>query len=107
MRVARVLLWILALTFLVPALSLTLLRPTDTTIGPVVRWQAFAPLAIPLYVVVLVVSITGLLVDGRSRRLARPVVTILAVLGLGLHLWWFAPQVVGAAPEPARAPGRK
>ena len=71
MRVARVLLWILALTFLVPALSLTLLRPTDTTIGPVVRWQAFAPLAIPLYVVVLVVSITGLLVDGRSRRLAH------------------------------------
>ncbi len=98
---ARILLWIAALILLVPALSLTLLRPTDTTIGPVVRWQAFAPMAIPLYVVVLVVSIAGLLVDGRSRRLARPVVTILAVLGLALHLWWFAPQVVGAAPEPA------
>jgi endonuclease/exonuclease/phosphatase (EEP) superfamily protein YafD len=27
-------------------------------------------------------------------------VTLVAVLGLGVQLWWYAPQVVGAAPDP-------
>ena len=102
---ARILLWAAALVCLVPAVSLTVVRPTDTTLGPVVRWQAFAPMGIPLYAAVLVLAVAGMLVERTWRRRTRLAVTAVAVAGLGIHLWWFAPQVSGATPEPA--PGAK
>jgi len=100
-RAARVLLWVVAISCLVPALSLTVIRPTDTTIGSVVRWQAFAPMAIPMFAVVLLAVLAGWLLERSVRWVPRLVVSLLAVLGLGLQLWWYAPQVVGAAPDPA------
>jgi endonuclease/exonuclease/phosphatase (EEP) superfamily protein YafD len=100
-RVARIVLWAAAVVCLVPALSLTVVRPTDTTIGPVVRWQALAPMGIPLYAAALLLALTGVLVERTWRRTSRLALTLVAALGLGIHLWWFAPQVTGATPAPA------
>jgi endonuclease/exonuclease/phosphatase (EEP) superfamily protein YafD len=100
-RVARIVLCAAAVSCLVPALSLTIVRPTDTTIGPVVRWQALAPMGIPLYAAALVLALGAILVERGWRRRTLVAMTLVAVLGLGVHLWWFAPQVVGSSPAAA------
>ena len=84
-----------------PAVALTAARPWDTTIGPVVRLQAFAPLAIPLFGMVLVLCLAGELLRERWRRTPLVVGALIALVGLGVQLWWFAPQVVGDNPAPA------
>lgn len=84
-----------------PAVALTLARPWDTTIGLVVRLQALAPLAIPLYALVLVVCLAGGLLQSRGRRTPLLVGALLSLAGLGIHLWWFAPQVTGTEPTAA------
>ena len=81
-----------------PALAVTLARPWDTTIGPVVRLQAFAPLAIPLYGLLLVLCLAGGLLLPRGRRTPLLVGALVGLVGLVIHLWWFAPQVTGAEP---------
>lgn len=83
-----------------PALLLTLVRWTQPGAGPAVRLVSFTPLAVPAYAVAL----TGLLVSVARRRSGRPWAwTGVGVIGalLGLHLWWYSPQVVGTPPAAA------
>jgi len=61
---------------------------------------ALTPWAIPLYVVALVLAAVRLLVARRWRGAALPVVLV-AVAGLVVHGWWYAPQVSGANPPAA------
>ena len=61
---------------------------------------ALTPLAIPLYAVVLVLAGVRLVVVRRRRTVVLPV-AVLAVAGLVVHGWWYAPQVTGANPPPA------
>ncbi len=104
-RVAAVLGWGLVVALGAPAVALTLVRPWDTTIGSIVRLQAFAPLAIAAYAGVLAVCLAGAVVRLRGRSRTFLLGALVALAGLGLHLWWFSPQVVGDTPAPgAHAP---
>ncbi len=96
----RVVFWLGAGVLAVPALTLTLARAFDTDNGTMIRIEAFTPLALPLYAVLLVLLAV---VATRQRGARRPpmVAAALALAGLGVHVWWFAPQWVGADPEPA------
>lgn len=69
-----------------------------------IRVVAFAPLAMPVYLLVLVVGILRLIWHRRAGRewlAAAPVAGVagLALALLGLHVAWFAPLVVGDAPR--------
>ena len=101
----RVLLWLGAAALAVPALTLTVARALDTDNGTMIRIESFTPLALPLYAVLVVLLGFG---AWRQRDARKPpvVAAVLAVAGLGLHAWWFAPQVVGANPEPAEGAER-
>ena len=101
----RVLFWLSAAALAVPALTLTLARALDTANGSMIRIESFTPLALPLYAVLVVLLGFG---AWRQRDARKPpmAAAALAVAGLGLHAWWFAPQVVGAAPEPAQGAER-
>jgi endonuclease/exonuclease/phosphatase family metal-dependent hydrolase len=84
----------------VPAAVLTAARALDTDNGTLVRIEAFTPLAIPLYVVLLALLVV-VAVRARGSRRPRMVGAVLALVGLLLHCWWFAPQVTGDNPAPA------
>jgi endonuclease/exonuclease/phosphatase family metal-dependent hydrolase len=78
----------------------TVVRAFDSDNGTMIRIEALTPLAIPVYLVLVVwIGVGAALVRGRWHVVA----TALAVLLLGLHVWWFAPQVVGS--DPAAAEG--
>jgi endonuclease/exonuclease/phosphatase family metal-dependent hydrolase len=96
----RALFWLTAAALAVPALLLTTARALDTDNGSMVRIEAFTPLALPLYAVLLVLLAAGAV---RQRGDRRPQVgaAVLALAGLTLHAWWFSPQVLGDTPEPA------
>jgi endonuclease/exonuclease/phosphatase (EEP) superfamily protein YafD len=89
----------------VPALTLTAARVLDTDNGTMIRIEAFTPLAMPVYAVLVVwLAIGAALTKGRRRE---PVVAaVLAAVLLGVHVWWFAPQVVGSNPAPAEGAQR-
>ena len=96
----RVLFWVVAAVVAVPALTLTLARLFDSKNGTMIRIEAFTPVAIPVYVVLVVwLGVGAALAKGRWHLATA----VLAVLLLGLHVWWFAPQVVGS--DPAAAEG--
>ena len=101
----RLVLWLCTAVLAAPALLLTLARVVDSDNGSLIRIEAFTPLAIPLYAALVV-----LLALGAARRPGgrRPLVvaTVLALAGLLLHGWWFAPQVVGDQPRPAEGAAR-
>jgi len=101
----RVLLWVSAGVLAVPALTLTVARALDTDNGTMIRIESFTPLALPLYAVLLVLLLVGV---ARLPGARKPpmVAAALALAGLGVHAWWFAPQVVGADPEPAEGAER-
>jgi endonuclease/exonuclease/phosphatase family metal-dependent hydrolase len=101
----RVLFWVCAGVLAVPALTLTVARAFDTDNGSMIRIEAFTPLALPLYAVLLVLLAAGAV---RLRDARRPptVAAALALAGLGVHAWWFAPQLVGGNPEPAEGAER-
>lgn len=84
-----------------PALMLTLARPWDTTVGAVIRLQAFAPLGVPLYAVVVVLCLAGAFLQAHGRRTPLLLGALMALIGLGVHLWWFSPQLLGDRPEAA------
>jgi endonuclease/exonuclease/phosphatase family metal-dependent hydrolase len=96
----RVLFWVVAAALAVPALTLTLARALDTDNGTMIRIEAFTPLALPLYAVLLVLLAVGAARQRGARR-APLVAAAVALAGLLVHTWWFAPQVVGADPEAA------
>jgi endonuclease/exonuclease/phosphatase family metal-dependent hydrolase len=96
----RVLFWVAAGELAAPALLLTTARALDTDNGSLIRVEAFTPLALPIYAVLLVLCASGAAGES-SDRPARLVAAVLALAGLVVHAWWFAPQVLGDVPEPA------
>ena len=65
-----------------------------------IRVESFTPLGLPLYAVLVVLLGVGAAWQ-RDARKPPMVAAALALVGLGLHAWWFAPQVIGDQPEPA------
>lgn len=95
----QVLFWAVAAVIAVPALTLTVARILDSDNGAMIRIQAFTPLAIPVYAVLVVWLGVGAAVQ--HGRLPHAAAAVLALALLGVHVWWFAPQVVGSNPAPA------
>jgi endonuclease/exonuclease/phosphatase (EEP) superfamily protein YafD len=95
-----VVLWVILLALLVPAVGLTIARLVQPEAGFWVQAVAFTPFGLVLYGVALVVALLRLLVLRRWRS-ATSIVVVLAVAGLGVHVWWFAPLVTGANPPAA------
>jgi hypothetical protein len=103
--VRRVLFWVVAALLAIPALTLTVVRVFDSDNGTMIRIEAFTPLAMPLYAVLVVWLVVGAaLTKGRRREPAAA--AVLAVALLGVHVWWFAPQVVGSNPAPVEGAQR-
>lgn len=106
-RAFRPALCALAVLLCLPAAVLTALRLVGGRDENLAIGQAFAPWAIPLYAVALV--LLGVLLVRRATTWPgrRPITAVAAVpaVGLALHAWWFAPMVTGSAP-PAADGGR-
>ncbi len=96
----RVLFWLCVAFLAGPALTLTVVRIVDSDVGSMIRIESFTPMGIPLYALLVV-----LLAFGAARRhggrKVRVTGVVLAVAGLLVHGWWFAPQVTGDNPAPA------
>jgi hypothetical protein len=102
--VRQVLFWAVAAVLAVPAVTLTVARVFDSGNGTLIRIEALTPLAIPVYAVLVVWLGAGAAVQhGRWPQVAA---AVLALALLGLHVWWFAPQVVGSNPGPAEGAPR-
>jgi endonuclease/exonuclease/phosphatase family metal-dependent hydrolase len=92
--------WLLVAAFLAPALLVTFCRLTEPSGRVGIAMVSFTPLAMPLYVVAAV--LVGVrLVRLRTWRSAALPVTLVAIAGLVVHGWWYAPQVSGPNPPPA------
>ena len=97
----RVLFWLAVGALAVPALPLTLNRLVDSSSGPAIRIMSFTPLATPWYVAEVAILGTALAAGWAGpRKVVAPVLAVF-VAGLGLHVWWLAPQFVGDNPAPA------
>jgi hypothetical protein len=101
---SRPVLLVAALLLLGPALLLTTARLVEPDGDLWIQAQAFTPLALVPYGLLFVGLLVALLVAlarrrGRSGPLA--LAGLLALGGLALHGWWFAPQVLGANPPAA------
>ncbi len=101
MRVTRLLFWLAFGALLLPALPLTLNRLIDSSAGPAVRIQSFTPLAVPLYVVALLMLVVALILGHAGPRRTVAGVLVALLVPLGAHLWWLAPAFVGDNPRPA------
>jgi endonuclease/exonuclease/phosphatase (EEP) superfamily protein YafD len=82
---------------LAPAAVLTLCRLIEPPWATTVQAVAFTPFAIPLYAatLLLVVAVT---VVRRTVAVPYAVIAGLAITGLVVHAWWFAPLVTGDGP---------
>lgn len=80
------------LVLLVPAVGLSVLRQVGPEHGLAVRLAAFAPMAVLLYLAVLVV---GGIVFVRGERGGRGLPVLVALAGIGLHVWWQVPHWSG------------
>jgi hypothetical protein len=94
--VRRWLLGLVLVALLVPAATLTAVRLLDLDSGLAIRLVSFTPLALPLYAAAVLLLAVLVVVRGRTRL---AVVLVPALLGLGLHAWWFAPMVSGGQPD--------
>lgn len=94
----RVVFWVVVAAFLVPALVVTLCRLTEPSGRLGIALVSFTPLAMPLYAVAATLAAVRLV---RHRLGPALPVTVVAVAGLALHGWWYAPQVSGANPPAA------
>jgi endonuclease/exonuclease/phosphatase (EEP) superfamily protein YafD len=102
MKIRWLLLSLLLVALLVPAGALTAARIVQPPGGAWVRLVAFTPFAVPLYVVA---ALLLLLAWWRSRGGWRSVVrmlTVVALVGVGLHLFWASGPYVG---QPTAAAG--
>ncbi|MGH3362208.1 MAG: endonuclease/exonuclease/phosphatase family protein [Nocardioides sp.] len=93
MRVRSVILWLVGAMLVVPALLLTLTRAFEPDGARWVQLEAFTPLALVLYALLVL-----LVVVFRRHQAATIVVTAVALSGLGFHVWWFSPMLTGANP---------
>ena len=98
---ARLFFWLAAAGLGLPALLLTVVRMADTDVGSMIRIESFTPLGIPLYAGLLLLMTFGAVRRATGDRSQPVTVAVLALAGLMLHSWWFAPQVVGDNPAPA------
>jgi hypothetical protein len=99
-RLRTVILWLALLVLVLPAAALTSIRLVEPPWGEAVRFEAFTPLALPLYGVAVVALVVAVLLRRGSRTLLVVPLAV-CVLGLGLHAWWWSPEVLGANPPPA------
>jgi len=99
-RLRVIVFWLALAAFVVSALVLTVCRVVEPSGRFGIAAVAFTPLAIPLYAVALVLAGVRLAMVRRRRGPALPLVLV-AVVGLLLHVWWYAPQLTGANPPPA------
>lgn len=96
----RAVFWLVVAGLAFPALLLTLSRITDTDNGSLIRIESFTPLGLPLYFLLLVLLAFGAARRPRQHKV-RLTGALLALAGLGLHAWWFSPQVLGEVPAAA------
>jgi endonuclease/exonuclease/phosphatase (EEP) superfamily protein YafD len=97
----RVVFWLVAAGLAIPALTLTVVRLVDSDVGSMVRVESFTPVGLPLYAALLVLMALGALRGPARIRYQRGAGALVALVGLLLHGWWFAPQVTGDNPAPA------
>ena len=97
----RVLFWLVAAVLGVPALLLTLVRLVDSDVGSMIRVESFTPLGIPLYAALVLQMAFGAVIRPGRIRTQRAGCAVVALAGLMLHGYWFAPQVTGDNPAPA------
>ena len=97
----RTFFWLVAAGLGIPALMLTVVRLVDSDVGTMIRVESFTPLGIPLYAALLLLMAFGVMRRPAGQRTQRVVGTFVALAGLVLHGWWFAPQLVGDNPAPA------
>ncbi|MDF1605209.1 endonuclease/exonuclease/phosphatase family protein [Nocardioides sp. YIM 152315] len=100
MRARVVVFWLVAAVVLVAALAVTGARLVDAGGRLGIALVAFTPLALPLYAALLLLAL-GRMVVLRGWRVDALPVALVAVAGLLLHGWWYAPQVSGANPPAA------
>lgn len=100
MRARALVFWGIVVLLLVPAAALTFARLVEPDSGFWIQLEAFTPFGLLLYAAAAVLLASRLLVRRRVRSWVT-VVGVVAVLGLVVHAWWFAPQVTGANPPPA------
>ena len=92
--------WVAVAAVLAPALLLTSTRLVEPHGGFWIKVEAFTPLALALYAVAVLLVGVRLLLQRRWRTAALPV-ALVAVAGLGVHAWWYSPQLTGANPPAA------
>jgi hypothetical protein len=97
----RTVFWLVAAVLAFPALILTVVRLVDSDVGSMIRVESFTPLALPLYAALVLLLTFGAVSRRGGIRTGRAVCAVVALAGLVLHGWWFAPQVSGDNPEPA------
>ena len=95
----RALFWACVGALAVPAVTLTAARVVEADHGTLIRIESFTPLGLPLYAALLVLLSVGAARRQGGRR-PRVVAAGLALAGLLVHAWWFAPQVTGDNPAP-------
>jgi endonuclease/exonuclease/phosphatase (EEP) superfamily protein YafD len=99
--------WLIVVGLLAPAMTVTVLRIVQPTWLPAIKAVSFAPYALLAYLAVAVALLARWALRRDRPGPAFTVTCVLALAGLGLHLWWIAPQFTGNAPPPgAGAPLR-
>ncbi|QWF20941.1 endonuclease/exonuclease/phosphatase family protein [Nocardioides sp. LMS-CY] len=101
MRARVVVFWAVVGVLGLPALLLTFTRLVEPYGELWIQVEAFTPLGLLLYAVVLAALVARLLAVRRWWSVTS-VAAVVALGCLGLHGWWYAPQVTGANPPPAR-----
>ena len=96
----RFVFWGCAFVLAAPAVVFTAVRAVDSDNGTMIRVEAFTPMAMPIYAALLVLLAVGAARRHGDRR-PRLMAAGLALAGLLVHAWWYAPQVVGANPAPS------
>lgn len=90
--------WVVALGLLIPALLLTTLRIVQPAEPWAVRLVSFAPWAVPLYLLVLVIAVPAIWRARDAHRVTWGAVLLLVVGALGAHVGWLVPQFTGSRP---------
>lgn len=99
MRVRTLAFWLLLALLVAPAALLTVARAVQPGGGGWIRLVSFTPLALPAYAAAVTLLLGRALLGG--RRLAWLAGAALVAVPLGVHTWWYLPQLTGPNPPPA------